>query len=595
MKGLLAIAACALGTSASCASRIEDAHNRTFSLGTLQAARLPKFLTNNPLPGGTPWGKVDPATVNPKNPPTTGVTRKYDFTISRGELAPDGYLKKSGILINGQFPGPTIEANWGDMIEVNVHNNISGPSEGTALHWHGLLQKGSAWYDGVPSVSQCPIAPGASFKYTFQADVFGSSWYHSHYSAQAAGGLFGPLVVYGPSHVDYDEDVGPIMLADWFHKDYFDIVKNIMSTNSTLWANPSDNTLINGRNPYNCSLVTNGNPCGAGSYSTFKFTTGKTYKLRLINSGAAGMQYFSIDGQTLQIVAIDLTDIKPYNTSIVTLGVGQRSDVLFTPKAVNGTKAIWMRTLQSGKYCQRAANPKGQAIILLDDAKNTTIPTTTAYPPPVDDGTCKNDPLEDSVPYYAETLPEPSVTYQITVNSIVNSTGHELYTMNGSPFKADYNSPLLELAYEKNTSYTEHPEWNVLNFGTNSSVRIVIWNNSSGPHPMHIHGHDMWMLYDGSDKWDGTTVVNPQNPQRRDTHNLRPNGWMVMQYNTDNPGVWPFHCHIAWHLSMGMYVNLMERSEEVDQSVIPGVMAQTCDAWNEYSSTHVVDQIDSGL
>lgn len=105
----------------------------------------------------------------------------------------------------------------------------------------------------------------------------------------------------------------------------------------------------------------------------------------------------------------------------------------------------------------------------------------------------------------------------------------------------------------------------------------------------------MFLLYDGNDKWDGTTIVNPSNPSRRDTHNLRPKGWMVMQYNLDNPGVWPFHCHIAWHLSMGMYVNFMERPAEINKGLIPGMMKQTCDAWNEYSENHIVEQIDSGV
>lgn len=67
---------------------------------------------------------------------------------------------------------------------------------------------------------------------------------------------------------------------------------------------------------------------------------------------------------------------------------------------------------------------------------------------------------------------------------------------------------------------------------------------------MHIHGHDMYILHDGDGFWDGHSITNPQNPLRRDTHNLRPNGHMVMQFEADNPGVWPFHCHIAWHLSM---------------------------------------------
>jgi len=69
------------------------------------------------------------------------------------------------ILINNQFPAPTIEANWGDNIEVTVRNNITGPQEGTSLHWHGLLQKETPWMDGVPSISQCPIAPGSTFKW----------------------------------------------------------------------------------------------------------------------------------------------------------------------------------------------------------------------------------------------------------------------------------------------------------------------------------------------------------------------------------------------------------------------------------------------
>jgi FtsP/CotA-like multicopper oxidase with cupredoxin domain len=63
-------------------------------------------------------------------------------------------------LINGQFPGPTIEANWGDMLMITVHNQISNPTEGIGMHWHGILQKKTQYYDGVASVTQCPIAPG---------------------------------------------------------------------------------------------------------------------------------------------------------------------------------------------------------------------------------------------------------------------------------------------------------------------------------------------------------------------------------------------------------------------------------------------------
>lgn len=54
---------------------------------------------------------------------------------------------------------------------VTVHNQIA--DEGTALHWHGLQQQGTQEMDGVPAVSQCPIAPGSSFTYTFKASLYG--------------------------------------------------------------------------------------------------------------------------------------------------------------------------------------------------------------------------------------------------------------------------------------------------------------------------------------------------------------------------------------------------------------------------------------
>lgn len=48
--------------------------------------------------------------------PDTGITRQYQFTLSRVQIAPDDY-PKDVVLVNGQFPGLIIEANWGDWIE----------------------------------------------------------------------------------------------------------------------------------------------------------------------------------------------------------------------------------------------------------------------------------------------------------------------------------------------------------------------------------------------------------------------------------------------------------------------------------------------
>lgn len=45
---------------------------------------------------------------------------------------------------------------------------------------HGILQKGTPWEDGVPGYGQCPIAPGGTFTYRWQADLYGTSWWLVH-------------------------------------------------------------------------------------------------------------------------------------------------------------------------------------------------------------------------------------------------------------------------------------------------------------------------------------------------------------------------------------------------------------------------------
>jgi len=119
-------------------------------------------------------------------------TRNYTFNITLGPGSPDGF-SKSVIFINGQSPGPLIEANTGDTLRVVVNNLL--PEVSTSIHWHGIDQRNSSWMDGVPGVTQCGIPPGESFTYEFTlTGQRGTFWYHSHVSAQYAEGLYGPLV-----------------------------------------------------------------------------------------------------------------------------------------------------------------------------------------------------------------------------------------------------------------------------------------------------------------------------------------------------------------------------------------------------------------
>jgi len=110
----------------------------------------------------------------------------------------------------------------------------------------------------------------------------------------------------------------------------------------------------------------------------------------------------------------------------------------------------------------------------------------------------------------------------------------------------------------------------------------------------------MFVLAEGYGRWDGS-IVNAQNPLRRDVHFMPPAqdnstpSYMVFQIEADNPGVWPFHCHIAWHVSAGLYVNILERPADVQKLVIPSTMAQTCRDWTTWTGGNMVEQIDSGL
>lgn len=147
LKGVL------LGTLTSTVSVLEQTVTNGVSLlGTSKAPVLPKFL---PFASEeiSPWGQETTRNTNPyTNSPTTGVVRRYNFTVARQTLAPDGF-ERPMIHVNGQYPGPSIEANWGDTIEVTVNNQIFGPDEGTSLHFHGFLQHKTPWMDGASGTS----------------------------------------------------------------------------------------------------------------------------------------------------------------------------------------------------------------------------------------------------------------------------------------------------------------------------------------------------------------------------------------------------------------------------------------------------------
>lgn len=198
--------------------------------------------------------------------------------------------------------------------------------------------------DGVPGVTQCAIAPNATMTYTFRAELYGTAWYHTHYSSQYASGANGPIVIYGPKNNDDSIDLGPVMLSDWYRDDYMTNIRGLMKPVSEGGPiNPLTNSnLINGKMRFDCSKTNL--PCETAIYSTFAFTSGHNHLLRLVNTGSNAVQKFAIDGHVMQVISNDYMPITPYNTSMIALGVDNVRTLSSTVQANLRTKSGCART-----------------------------------------------------------------------------------------------------------------------------------------------------------------------------------------------------------------------------------------------------------
>ncbi|KAK5659248.1 hypothetical protein OQA88_1340 [Cercophora sp. LCS_1] len=541
--------------------------------------------------------------------PVTGVTRTYTFTLTEQNTwtGGDGRTKIKAMLVNGQFPGPTINANWGDRINITIINNLQ--TNGTSIHYHGLRQLNSNIMDGAGGVTECPIPPGGTKTHSFIANQYGTAWYHSHFSGQYGNGVLGPIVIKGPTSANYDIDLGPLAVSDWYLPSINVISHRVMST-----ANPyipgfpgsppnSDNVLFNGKNI---------NPAGAGgSYQKFTLTPGQKHLVRIINTSVQHSFTLSLVGHTFQIVATDLVPITPVTASSIFVGIGQRYDVIITANQPVGN--YWMNATFSTGPCGISNNPRPAMIFQYSGAPNAN-PTNAGTTPP--DSRCQ-DVLTYS-PIVTRTAPVSSFTPNTgtTLNTnlqINNGLAKVFWPVNGVPMKVDWNNPTLE--YVKNNNVGSMPADTNRLFVPTANVWTfwLLQNNASIPHPVHLHGHDVLIL--GA----SPALVNPQipipanrlrpynhavdgpalkgnNPTRRDTTMLPAWGWLLVAYRTNNPGAWLFHCHIAFHVSQGLSVQFIEQQTGIPTAMNLNELTANCNNWDAYYPANAPFlQDDSGI
>ncbi len=112
---------------------------------------------------------------------------------------------------NGTCPGPTIQIQQGDRVRVIFENKLP---ESTSIHWHGL--EVPIEQDGIPYISQKPVAPGEKYVYEFTVHQEGTFFYHAHSAMQEMIGQIGFFITHPktPHHPQVDHDFG-IILQEW--------------------------------------------------------------------------------------------------------------------------------------------------------------------------------------------------------------------------------------------------------------------------------------------------------------------------------------------------------------------------------------------
>ncbi|KAK2053050.1 multicopper oxidase [Colletotrichum caudatum] len=511
--------------------------------------------------------------------PETGVTREYWLELTDVTVSPDG-VSRTAMAVNGSIPGPTLFADWGDTVKVHVINSLTTSKNGTSIHFHGIRQNYTNQNDGVSSITQCPVAPGDTTTYTWRATQYGSTWYHSHFALQAWQGIFGGIVINGPATANYDEDLGMLFLNDWDHQTVDELYYSAQAEGPPTL----DNGLINGTNVYG----DDGSASQTGHRYNVTWTSGTSYRIRLVNAAVDTHWKFMIDNHTMTVIASDLVPVTPFTTNILNLGMGQRYDVIVTADQASTADSFWMRAIPQSACSDNDSTDNIKGIVSYTGSVTTPETSGYAYTDGCDDET---DSLK---PHVAETVAAADWIDLETASVSSNSAGLFRWTLNSTSMVVDWARPTLKQVMDSATSW-ETDDSVVELSEANQWVYFVVQTDIPVPHPLHLHGHDFFVLAQGSGTYSSSVALNTANPARRDTAMLPASGFIVMAWKTDNPGAWLMHCHIGWHTSEGFSMQFVERYSEIAAITDNSTMSDTCSTWSAFQEEYSIEQDDSGV
>ncbi|TFK21956.1 laccase 9 [Coprinopsis marcescibilis] len=498
------------------------------------------------------------------------------LTISNINAAPDG-MCRSVVAVNGQHPGPLIQARKGDEFRMTVVNNLDDPTmlRQTSVHWHGLFSHGAPWADGSHGVTQCPIPQfGQSFTYAFTDEsASGTFWYHSHFGTQYCDGLRGPIVIYDPNdhykHLyDVDDESTVITLADWYDVPTPSLQRSKRAPNATL---------INGKGR---------RPGGTHTdIAVVNVVPGKRYRFRLVSMSCDPGYKFSIDNHDLTIIEADGHLTLPLKVQEIEILTGQRYS--FILEANQPPDNYWIRARPDSGYAHLGRYSSGgiNSAILRYAGAAPLEPKSSAFKNPVQ---LREEDLHPLVNPMAPGGSEPAdEVISLTLTKETNGD----YTVNGVKW-TNPDSPVMVQIMHGIPPSELLPSGYVRTLPRNKVIEVLVPAlGTSTSHPFHLHGHYFSVI-----KSANSSVKNYLNPVRRDVVGTGVgNDSVIIRFTTDNPGPWFFHCHMEFHLVSGLAMVFVEAPSELRKMRPPASWDALCPAYSSLpASATGIERVSPG-
>lgn len=405
---------------------------------------------------------------------------------------------------NAAVPGPEIRVRQGERVRIAVDNALA---EATTVHWHGIRLPNAM--DGVPHLTQVPIAPAKTFAYEFDVPDAGTYWYHPHMrSAEQLGrGLSGALIVEEREPIRVDRDIVWV-LSDWRLSPDAQVVDDFRNMHDMSHDGRVGNTVtINGR-----------------VLETFEVRSGERIRLRLVNAANARMFRLAFSGHRATVIALDGQPVAPHEPADgrVVLGPAMRVDLVLDMTGKPGERFQIVDSFYRGLNYRLVDLAYGREPL-------------------------RDKPLDSPIALAPNTMPEPDIDaaerHEVTFNG--GMMGQMMMRERGmggmGMMEMMQSGKVWFINGVSNVGHTMQP---MLTLERGRSCVLAMRNETAWWHPMHLHGHSFRVVRrNGAPTrhrpWQDTVLVAP-----RETVDIA--------FVADNPGDWMFHCHVLEHQESGM-------------------------------------------